>query len=96
MVSSSERHVVLCNESGKNLFCLGDFVGCGCLEQSSSLRHYLTAACIAMCVDPLFCMVMSFLLPAVTPKVELQNVQNANPSLLSLCLMFGNSVNHSV
>ena len=33
----------------------------------------------AMCVDPLFCLVMSFLPPAVTPKVELQNVQNANP-----------------
>ena len=32
-----------------------------------------------MCVDSLFCLVMSFLPPAVTPKVELQNVQNANP-----------------
>ena len=84
MVSSSERDVVLCNECGKNHFCLGDFVGCGCLEQRSNLWHYLNAACIAMCIDPLFCMVMSFLPPAVTPKVELQNVQNANPSLYHL------------
>ena len=32
MVNSSERDVVLCNESGKNHFCPGDFFGCGCLE----------------------------------------------------------------
>ena len=32
MVSSSERDVVLCNECGKNHFCICDFFGCGCLE----------------------------------------------------------------
>ena len=63
MVSSSERDVVLCNEWTSAPVT---FSGVVALNSVAMFGIILIAACIAMCVDPLFCLVMSFLRCAST------------------------------